>query len=71
MTQEPHREIQGKWARCEKKWIKINQVMKDIEIPEFGTPHDFVDLRDIVKSHIEQDSSWVEELTKVTDTMPS
>jgi hypothetical protein len=43
MTQEPHREIQEKWARCEKNWIKINQVMKDIGLPEFGTPDDFVD----------------------------
>ena len=40
--------------------------MKDIRLFEFGTPEDFVDLRDIVKSHVEQDSSWVEEITKVT-----
>jgi hypothetical protein len=70
MAQEPHREIQEKWARCEKNWIKINRVMKDIELPEFGTPDDFVDLRDIVKSHTEQDSSWAEEIAKVTDTTP-
>jgi hypothetical protein len=42
--------------------------VKDIGLPEFGTPDDFGDLRDIVKSHIEQDSSWAEELAKVTDT---
>jgi hypothetical protein len=53
MSREPHREIQ-------EKWIKINRVMKDIILPEFGTPNDFVDLRDIVKSHVEQDSSWAE-----------
>jgi hypothetical protein len=70
MSQEPHREIQEKWAKCEKNWIKINRVMKDIRLPEFGTPDDFVDLRDIVKSHVEQDSSWAEEIAKVTDTMP-
>jgi hypothetical protein len=28
----------------------------------------FVDLRDIIKSHTEQDSSWAEEITKVIDT---
>jgi hypothetical protein len=44
--------------------------MKDIRLPEFGTPDDFVDLRDIVKSHTEQDSSWAEEIAKVTDTTP-
>jgi hypothetical protein len=42
--------------------------MKDIGLPEFGTPDDFVNLRDIVKLHIEQDSSCVEELAKVIDT---
>jgi hypothetical protein len=58
MAQEPHREIQEKWAECEKIWTKINRAMRDIDLPEFGTPDDFVDLRDIVKSHAEQDSSW-------------
>jgi hypothetical protein len=38
MAREPHQEIQEKWAKCEKIWIKINQVMKDISLPEFGTP---------------------------------
>jgi hypothetical protein len=42
--------------------------MKDIRLPEFGTPDDFIDLRDIVKSHTKKDSSWAEEIAKVTDT---
>jgi hypothetical protein len=70
MSQEPHREIQEKWAKCEKHWIKINRVMKDIGLLEFGTPDDFVDLRDIVESHTKKDSSWAERLAKVTDTAP-
>jgi hypothetical protein len=70
MSREPHREIQEKWAKCEKKWIKINHVMKDIELPEFVMPDDLDDLCVIVKSHIEKDSAWAEELTKLTDTMP-
>jgi hypothetical protein len=68
MSREPHREIQEKWAKCEKNWIKINRVMTDIGLPEFGTPDDFVDLQDIVKSHTEKDSSWAKEITKVIDT---
>jgi hypothetical protein len=64
MSREPHREIQEKWAKCEKHWIKINRVMKDIRLPEFGTPDEFVDLRDIVESHTKQDSSWAERLGK-------
>ena len=68
MSREPHREIQEKWAKCEKNWIKINRVMKDIGLSEFGTPDDFVALCDIVKSHTEQDSSWAEEIEKVTET---
>jgi hypothetical protein len=64
------RGIQEKWAKCEKTWFKINKAMKDIRLPEFGMPNDFVDLCDIVKSHIEKDSSWVEEIAKVIDTTP-
>jgi hypothetical protein len=67
MAREPHREIQEKWTLCEKSWIKINQAMKDINLPKFGTPDDFVDLHDIVKNHAEQDSSWAEDIAKVTD----
>jgi hypothetical protein len=37
MSREPHQEIQGKWAKCERHWMKINRVMKDIRLPEFGT----------------------------------
>jgi hypothetical protein len=70
LSQEPHQEIQENWAKCEKNWIKINWVMKDIRIPQFCTPDDFVDLRDIVKSHTKQDSSWAKEIAKVTDTTP-
>ena len=44
--------------------------MKDIGLPKFGMPNNFVDLRDIVKSHTEQDSSWDEEIEKVTNTTP-
>jgi len=42
--------------------------MKYIRLLKFGTPDDFVNLCDIVKSHTEQDSSWDEEIAKVTDT---
>jgi hypothetical protein len=70
MAQEPHREIQEKWVECEKSWTKINRAMRDIGLPEFGTPDDFVDLRDIVKSHAEQDSSWAVEIEKVADMVP-
>jgi hypothetical protein len=68
MSREPHRKIQEKWAKCEKRWGKINKEMKDIRLPNFGMPNDFTDLRDIVESHTKQDSSWAEILAKVTDT---
>jgi hypothetical protein len=70
MSQEPHREIQEKWAKCEKHWGEINKAMKDIRLLEFVTPNDFVDLRDVVESHTKQDSLWAKELVKVTDTAP-
>jgi hypothetical protein len=41
--------------------------MKDIGLPEFGTPEDFVDLHDIVKLHPKQDSSWTAEIEKVVN----
>ena len=44
--------------------------MRDIGLPKFGTPDDFVNLRDIVKSHAEQDSSWAEEIMKVANMAP-
>jgi hypothetical protein len=44
--------------------------MKDIRLPEFGTPDNFVDLSDVVESHAKQDSLWTEELTKMTDARP-
>jgi hypothetical protein len=70
MAWEPHWEISEKWAKCEKGWIKINRVMRDIGLLEFGTPDDFVDLDDIVKLDAEQDSSWAEKIAKVTDMAP-
>jgi hypothetical protein len=45
--------------------------MKDIGLPKFSTPDDFVDLCDIVESHAKQDSLWAKELAMVTDTMSS
>jgi hypothetical protein len=44
--------------------------MKDIGLPEFGDPDNFIDLCDIVGSHAKQDSLWAKELAKVTDTSP-
>jgi hypothetical protein len=69
MSREPNQEIQGKWSKCERDWVNINRVMKDIGLPKFGTPNDFVELRDIFESHAKQDSSWAERLAKVTETM--
>jgi len=44
--------------------------MKDIELPEFDRPDDFIDLCDIVESHTKQYYSWAKRLAKVTDTVP-
>jgi hypothetical protein len=59
MAQEPQQEIQEKGDDCEKNWVKINREMRDIGLPEFDSPEDFVDLHDIVKQHVEQDSTCV------------
>ena len=39
--------------------------MRDIDLPEFDTLDDFVDLHNIVKLHVKQDSSWAAEITRV------
>jgi len=44
--------------------------MKDITPPEFGSPEDFVDLRDIVKQHAEHDSTWTTYIAKVVSMAP-
>jgi hypothetical protein len=67
MAQEPHQEIQEKWVDCERSWTKINQAMRDIDLLEFGTPDDFVDLHDMVKLHAKHDSSWATEIEKVAN----
>ena len=45
--------------------------MRDISLPEFGNPDDFVDLHDIVKLHAEQESLWDAEIEKVANMVPS
>jgi hypothetical protein len=35
--------------------------MKDVGLPEFDTPDNFIDLSDVVKIHAEQDVLWTEE----------
>jgi hypothetical protein len=44
--------------------------MRDIDLPEFGTPDDFVDLHDIAKLHAEQESSSATEIEKVDNMVP-
>jgi hypothetical protein len=54
---EPQQNMKDRWEECLKNWEKINQRMRDIQLPDFGMPEDFVDLHDIVKQHGEQDQS--------------
>jgi hypothetical protein len=39
--------------------------MRDIGLPKFSSPEDFVDLHDIVKQHAEKESSWSTEIENV------
>jgi hypothetical protein len=41
---EPQQKMQDRWEECLNNWEKINQRMKDIQLPEFGMPEDFMDL---------------------------
>jgi hypothetical protein len=70
MYQDPHREIQEQYAKCQKHWDKINKVMKDIKLPEFSTPNEFINIRDMLKTYVEQDSLWTKECAKVADARP-
>jgi hypothetical protein len=44
--------------------------MKDVGLPEFNTPDEFTNLRDVFKTHSIQYSFWAEECAKVTDANP-
>jgi hypothetical protein len=69
MAQEPQWEFQEK-TDCERSWININRGMTNIDLLEFGSPNNFVDLHDIVKQYAEQDSSWTAEIEKVANMAP-
>jgi hypothetical protein len=56
--------------RCNKNWGKIKKIMKDVELPEFSTPDNFIDLNNVVKMHAEEDALWTEEFTKIADAKP-
>jgi hypothetical protein len=70
MAQQPQWEIQEKWVDCKRSWTNINRVMRDIDLPEFSSPENLVDLHDIVKQHVEKDSSWNVEIEKVENMAP-
>ena len=44
--------------------------MKEEELPDFGTPDNFIDLNNVVKMHAEKDTLWTEEFTKIADAKP-
>jgi hypothetical protein len=44
--------------------------MKDVGLPEFGTPDEFINLSDVFQLYAEQDSLWTEEFTKITGARP-
>jgi len=70
MSRIPHEEIQEQWAKCQKHQDKINKIMKDIGLPEYGTPDMFINLNEIIKLCAEHDASWAEECAKITDAKP-
>jgi hypothetical protein len=67
MSWDPHQEIQEQYAKCQKYWDKINKVMKDIKLPKFDNPSEFINIRNMLKMYAKQDSLWVEECTNVAD----
>jgi hypothetical protein len=38
---EPQQNMQEMWEECLKNWEKINEKMRDIQFPEFGSPENF------------------------------
>ena len=63
---DPHREIQEQWTRCNKHYDKINNIMKDVGLPEFGTPDNFINLSNVVKMHAKQHVLWTKEFAKIS-----
>jgi hypothetical protein len=46
---EPQNKIQKRWEECLRNWRNINQRMIDLQLLEFNSPDDFVDLHVIVQ----------------------
>ena len=44
--------------------------MKDVGLPDFGTPDNFIDLSDVVKLHAKQDVIWSEDSANIADARP-
>jgi hypothetical protein len=44
--------------------------MKDVGLPEFDTPDEFINLSDVFQLYAEQDSLWTEEFAKITGARP-
>jgi 1,2-phenylacetyl-CoA epoxidase PaaB subunit len=44
--------------------------MKDIGLLDFVSPKDFINFHDIVKRHVEQDSTWAVEIAQVESMTP-
>jgi hypothetical protein len=42
-----------KMGRMNENWEKINKEMRDVHLPEFGQPEDFIDLHGILRKHTE------------------
>jgi hypothetical protein len=49
---------------------KINQEMRNIDLPKFCQSEDFTDLHDIVKRHAEQDQVYEMEISQVSSMIP-
>jgi len=65
MAEEAQQNISERWTECKKSWIKINWEMNDINLQNFGSPEDFSNLHDIVKRHVEHESTWEVEIVQV------
>jgi hypothetical protein len=55
IVDEPQQKMQDRWEECLKNWGKINHKMRDISLPEFDMPDDFINLNDVVKQCMESD----------------
>jgi len=66
MVVESRYKMKERWDECLGNWETINEKMRDIWLPEFGMPKNFVDLNNVIKQLVEHDRKFKVDALQIT-----